>query len=117
MTSMAGSLPAAPARDTRRLLVPTRSALVLAGFGLLLGIAASFAPVLQPVWAGSALLLVMGLMSDAGMAWMRPPPAVRRLAPEALAIGVEVDIEVGCRRGGALALADPADAARGLAFR
>lgn len=88
----------APSAETvpaaRRLLVPTRAALVLAGIWLLLGVLASFAPLLQPVWAGSALLLVMGLMSDAGMAWMRPLPGVKRHAAEALAIGVETEIEV-----------------------
>ncbi len=94
MTAAVRPAPTAVPAAARRLLVPTRAALVLAGLWLLLGVAASFAPVLQPVWAGSALLLVMGLMSDAGMAWMRPLPAVKRQTAEALAIGVETEIEV-----------------------
>lgn len=86
--SAAGSAPA------RRLLVPAPAALVLAGLWWLLGIAASFVPGMQPVWAGAALLLVMALLSDAAMAWLRALPRVRRRVPQALAIGVEIEVEV-----------------------
>ncbi len=74
------------------MLIPAPALLVAVGGLLVLSIAASFAPTLDRALAAATALVVLAASADAWRLRRRPPPALRRQVPHALALGAETEV-------------------------
>lgn len=74
------------------MLIPSRRLLILAGSLAVAGLAVSFVPALSTAWIGAAGLLLAVMAADALLAARIPAPAVRRMVPGSLPIGVAHEV-------------------------